>query len=365
MKNVYFWYSGATDVTGKNLVEGLSEMLDSHLFSISGGTSEPSNIADIVICYGAKTSAPVTFGNRIKVLNHPNSIRINRNKLKALEVMKDHVNIAKFSKIDRNHSIVEDITYPAIARTNYHQGGKGLAICLSKKQIKNLSDLVKFGYIQELISFKQEYRIHVFKDKIVRCVAKIPQADPINSWLAAYKEKTEKIAQKRGITLNNETLETCLKAVVNDLTLPDLLVKSNKRGWCFKKVNISNVPSDLVNEAKAAVKALTLDFGAVDCAIDYNNKAYIIEVNTGPGLQGKTLELYLNEFKEYITNEGIPNNNMGQQVQAQESHQLQHVQVNRDDINNKIMSIASAIAEINARVEEISQQMNRSRTANS
>lgn len=44
-----------------------------------------------------------------------------------------------------------------------------------------------------------------------------------------------------------------------------------------------------------------LDFGAID--LIYNeraNRAYILEVNTAPGLKGTTLGIYANAFKEYL-----------------------------------------------------------------
>ena len=54
-------------------------------------------------------------------------------------------------------------------------------------------------------------------------------------------------------------------------------------------------------QALKAIQALGLDFGAVD--VGYNtreNKAYVYEVNSAPGLQGTTLTAYTNAFKELL-----------------------------------------------------------------
>ncbi len=46
------------------------------------------------------------------------------------------------------------------------------------------------------------------------------------------------------------------------------------------------------NAAKNAVNALGLDFGAVDVGIRADGSPVVFEVNTAPGIEGRTLELY-------------------------------------------------------------------------
>lgn len=52
-------------------------------------------------------------------------------------------------------------------------------------------------------------------------------------------------------------------------------------------------------EAIAAVVALGLDFGAVDIIVGKDGRAYVLEVNTACGLMGKTLDAYVNYFKQF------------------------------------------------------------------
>lgn len=354
MKKVYVWYSNATDVTGKNLVEGLTAKLDSDMFEVSGGIAMPE-AANIVICYGTKTQSDTEFASDVRVLNHPNNIRVNRNKLTALGKMlsNENVNVPYFSKLPGGCEDRE-IEYPVIARTNYHQGGQGLAICTSSGQVRDLItnlDNVGFGYIQELIPFRQEYRIHVFNNKVIRCAVKVPTHDPSASWKAIYKEKAERAAIRNNVELNSDTMDILLKAVVKDLTLPDLIVKSNKKGWGFSRVTVDNVNQNLTAMAKKAVAAIGLDFGAVDCALDYDEEPWIIEVNTGPGLQGGTLTSYIDALEAYIHSSisyfgtGVASNT----EQADTSM--------REEMASLMVAMNEMTSTMSAKISELSQRM--------
>jgi glutathione synthase/RimK-type ligase-like ATP-grasp enzyme len=364
MKKIYIWYSGATDVTGKNLVEGLTEKLDSDAFEVSGGTAMPENNVDVVICYGTKTQSDTELGSNVKVLNHPNNIRVNRNKLTALEKMSGgNVNIPQFSKLPAGARDSE-ITYPVIVRTSYHQGGRGLAMCTSSAQVLDLItnfDNVGFGYIQELVPFKNEYRIHVFNGKVIRCAIKDAQENPVDSWKTIYKEKAERTAERNNIELNADTMDILLKTVAKDLTLPDLIVKSNKKGWKFSQVSIDNTNPALIEMAKKAVSAIGLDFGAVDCALDYDGKAWVIEVNTGPGLQGGTLTSYIKALEGYVN----PPVTRSQTPTRQSSNHGAGVAPNRPDtgmreeLNSIVMAMTEMTSSMTARVEALTRQINR------
>jgi glutathione synthase/RimK-type ligase-like ATP-grasp enzyme len=59
------------------------------------------------------------------------------------------------------------------------------------------------------------------------------------------------------------------------------------------------LPPDVTTQAEKTIKGLGLDFGAID--IIYNDKqkaAYVLEVNTAPGLMGTTLANYAKAFDE-------------------------------------------------------------------
>ena len=72
------------------------------------------------------------------------------------------------------------------------------------------------------------------------------------------------------------------------------LVRNHDNGWAFCRDGIVE-PDGLRSLALTAVSVLGLSFGA--CDIIWNekeNKLYVLEVNTAPGLEGTTLERYSN-----------------------------------------------------------------------
>ncbi len=77
-------------------------------------------------------------------------------------------------------------------------------------------------------------------------------------------------------------------------------VRNHKNGFIFQHENFE-LPEECVVKAKEAVELCGLDFGAVDIIWnDKQQRAYVLEVNTAPGLEGKTLEAYAKAFKECL-----------------------------------------------------------------
>lgn len=110
---------------------------------------------------------------------------------------------------------------------------------------------------------KHEYRIHVFKDEVIDIQQK---------------------KRKHGVIANAK-------------------IRNKANGWIFARENI-NYPSDkALDYAKQAIKALNLDFGAVDMIYNQHQDAYyILEVNTAPGLENTTLDKYTKAFQNYAIN---------------------------------------------------------------
>ena len=73
-------------------------------------------------------------------------------------------------------------------------------------------------------------------------------------------------------------------------------IRNAHNGWVFARDGV-DAPACVIDAAIKAVAALGLDFGAVD--IGYNAKqqsAAVYEVNTAPGLEGTTLDVYYAAF---------------------------------------------------------------------
>ncbi len=296
MGHKYLWYSGATDVTGMALAEALH---------IIGTKTKPKNLVhgDLVIGWGVKTDEATDMG-RSTTWNSPNAIRVNRNKLGALQKMSAHPNLTNcIAKFSTAQSVLSDIDHgriklTLIGRTKSHQGGKGLWVCPTKALV---SAAIADGatYFQEFIDVKTEYRLHVAFGAVHIAVKKEENIEP-GSWKAIRKEKIDAYAAKKEMHLDTDTLNAVLDVMFKEAVLPDRIIKSNGRGWKFVNVTLNNVPAALKNAAVSAVEALGLQFGAVDCAITHNGSVYIIEVNSGPGLQGSALNKYVELFAAKI-----------------------------------------------------------------
>ena len=80
-------------------------------------------------------------------------------------------------------------------------------------------------------------------------------------------------------------------------------IRSAKNGFIFAAKNVE--PSAERDKlAIDAVKALGLDFGAVDIVEDKHGKFFVLEVNSAPGLEGQTIEKYNNIIGKLAANAG-------------------------------------------------------------
>jgi len=335
-ENVYIWYSSATDVTGKKLQEALG---------IKGGNAVPPATTEVVIGWGTKHGSPINFTPNTKMLNHPNSIRENRNKFEALKQLQaKEVSVAKFMDADDTTAtlINNTIPLPVIGRTKYHQGGKGFWMCPTATHVRTaIEDGAQ--YFQALIEIKDEYRIHVFNDDVIYAVKKVKRTPEEfeEAFIEDEMARQKKLAEKNNNPFDEATALLMLKRQAKNATAggANMMIRSNKLGWKFSKVN--TVPTEISTEAIKAVKALCLNFGAVDCCVDDKGKVFIIEVNTGPGLEGTTFDNYVEAFNKFfeatvkkVEATKTVKSDIGAEAQLL-SEQLKRLQLALNSCNNK------------------------------
>jgi hypothetical protein len=194
--------------------------------------------------------------------------------------------------------------YPLIGRTKYHQGGKGFWAILDRQM---LEQACKEGcaYVQKRISINDEYRLHVFNGQVIYAVKKVPQNNPKTSWIAAMKDKITSKARADNVRITNPILDLALEVMSEDHVRPDMLIRSNTRGWKFSRIQLNNVGDRLREAAINAVAALNLSFGAVDMATS-GAQVYVIEVNSAPGLERTTLDTWVNTLQAYLRDLAAP-----------------------------------------------------------
>lgn len=300
--NAYVWYSGATDITGSKLAEAIGA---------DHGRDKPDfSKYDLVIGWGTKLKSKGAFG-KVKALNDPNQILVNRDKFEALKIMHDKkVSVAGF--VDAAKAIVDikdkknGVKFPLIGRTKYHQGGKGFWICPTMTHIRAALDNGA-KYFQNMIEIKNEYRLHVFNGKTIYAVkkAKKSKEEYMESYITQELESQKKLAEKNNNPFDEATAKLIIERIAKRKVADgaDMTIRSNKLGWKFS--HVKTIDKTLEQEAIKALKALKLDFGAVDCCIDVNNTPYIIEVNTGPGLEKTSFDTYVKAFKDALVSKPV------------------------------------------------------------
>lgn len=109
---------------------------------------------------------------------------------------------------------------------------------------------------------KYEFRVHIFKGEVID-----------------IQQKKKRAGVESNSAIRNHS--NCYIYARNDIVVPDVVIQASKR----------------------AIECLGLDFGSVDVGYrERDNKAFVFEVNTAPGLTGTTLTKYTDAFKNYINN---------------------------------------------------------------
>ncbi len=135
--------------------------------------------------------------------------------------------------------------------------GEGIEI------VERKEDLPDAPLYVEYIKKQDEYRIHVGRfDEITRVIAE------------------QRKARRLDVPLEHVNWK----------------VRNHCNGFVFVR-ETCDVPDSVRQAACRSVEALGLDFGAVD--VIYNGKekkAYVLEINTAPGLEGQTIQDYADFF---------------------------------------------------------------------
>lgn len=76
-------------------------------------------------------------------------------------------------------------------------------------------------------------------------------------------------------------------------------VRNHANGYVYCTQNVTP-HSNVLDVAECAIKALGLHFGAVDILCTEGGEARVLEVNTAPGLEGSTLNFYVEQFENMV-----------------------------------------------------------------
>lgn len=115
-----------------------------------------------------------------------------------------------------------------------------------------------------------------------------------------YVQYVKKLHEFRVHVMAGDVVDVQRKARRQDV--PDEVVnwqvRNHANGFIYAREGFET-PESVKVQASRAIEALGLDFGAVDIIWnDHEQKPYVLEVNTAPGLTGQTLQGYIDRFKE-------------------------------------------------------------------
>lgn len=218
---------------------------------------------DIVINWGA-AGIPIPETNVLKILNHPSAVQDAQDKLRTFRVLELYeIPIPPFTEshgeaLQWVKELKKGKGIGVLARTALRASeGRGIHPLSFGSEVPPAPLYVKY------IKKDKEFRVHVFRDQVID------------------------VQQKR------RDLDTPKEEV-------DFQIRNHKNGWVFTRQNVEE-PEGLREIAVEAVSVLNLDFGAVDIIWNRKqNKCFVLEVNTAPGLEGETVNKYAETIKKFV-----------------------------------------------------------------
>lgn len=225
---------------------------------VSEGSRYRSRVGDIVVNYGNRRYNDAFFGGAT-VLNSVVALNRAANKVAAFNALRlAEVKTVEYT-VDREVAQNwnrNEIVYERGTLTGH--SGEGITVRLPREGIADAP-----LYTKGIQGPRREWRVHVFEGVITYVQKKIRR----NGYrdLSTYRED----------------------------------IRNHHTGWVYSNAFTDAPPDQVLIQAHKAVSALGLNFGAVDL-ISKNTNAWVLEVNTAPGLTGTTLETYTHNIVEFV-----------------------------------------------------------------
>jgi len=159
---------------------------------------------------------------------------------------------------------LEDIPtgLPCVVRPKYHHGGRHFYVCRTPMEMLEATRRCGMGwYASELIEKQAEYRVFILHGKVVAMSERTP-GDPLQ------------------------------------------IIWNHTHGGHLHNMRRGEWPLEIIRTSLVAMDRLGLDWGAVDVALDMNDRAVVFEVNTAPNLTNTyTIAQIIRAFKWSASNE--------------------------------------------------------------
>lgn len=240
--------------SAKALREGLSSKLNYKVKLVRPDGRFRPRRGDLVINWGSSTSPNWKLAQ--EDVNKPQAVAVAANKLLTLQKLHEaNVPTPEFTTSrEEALSWIETDSTVVIRNTLTGHSGQGIQIATDANSITPAPLYTKYK------KKRAEFRVHVFNGEVIDTVQK----------------------KKRSAENRPDNFTT--------------YIRSHANGWVFCREGITDC-NRRNTIAVAAVSALGLQFGAVDIIYnEYEDQYYVLEVNTAPGLEGTTLQKYVETF---------------------------------------------------------------------
>lgn len=259
-KQLYFfpWHQKSRSV------RALQEAIGGKIIMLRGSKFEGSP-DKVVINYGSSEVTPAV--EKCKILNPPGILAQLTNKKTFFEAVSKNggPRIPSFTT-DVKTAIKWSKEGEVVGRLVL-QGHSGEGIVFSSDG--DSEEFLRCKLYTKYIKKAEEYRVHIAFGKVIDVQRKVLR-------------KTD----DSGETIDPKTV--------------DFRIRSYRNGFVFVRNDI-HPNKDVLDQALLTQKILNFDFGAVDVIWnDHDKKAYVLEVNSAPGLEGQTVQAYATAFKEYL-----------------------------------------------------------------
>ena len=217
-------------------------------------------IEDLIVNWG-NSQWPIWWKQNIKILNWPEYVALACDKVHAFIFLDTEVNTVPWTEIKgiaegwlRDNRYMPNIVVCRESVTG--KGGQGIHLA------RKIEELIDCPLYTLYVPKQYEFRVHVVDGMVLDVQQK--------------KKRTNVV-----------------------FSGDDRYIRNHKNGWTFCRNNVV-APNEVLDQAKKSVKALRLDFGAVDIGWHSTYGVGVYEVNTAPGLDGQTLINYANAFRNLL-----------------------------------------------------------------
>lgn len=251
---MFFYSWNEFSNTGRDLARALNAKRIKHEGSRFRGRPDKT-----VINYGSSSLTEEVL--RCRIINKPEDIAVCSHKLRFFERMSAAENGPRIPDWTTDRTQVGDWLRngnTVVARTVL-QGHSGEGIVIIE-----VNDLPVQAPLYTLYKKKKdEYRVHIVGGEVIDFARKARRAD-----------------------FPNEDV--------------DWMVRNHANGFIYARSN-QTLPDDVRVQALRAMSVSGLDYGAVDVIFNqHEDQAYVLEINTAPGMEGQTLTSYSDALTTFV-----------------------------------------------------------------